>query len=78
MSQPVPEPRQFYTERLPAQFNQALEAQEALGEEGRRVYEGMCAVDATIRVEVEGEGGGNVHLIIDAGRMNPGLSLIEI
>jgi hypothetical protein len=64
------DPRAFYAERLPAQFNRALDAQEALGEEGRRVYDGMCAVNATIRVDVEGEGGGTFHLNIDGGRMS--------
>lgn len=65
-----PDPRSFYAERIPAQFNQALEAQEALGEEGRRVYDGMRAVTASIRVEVEGEGGGVFHLNILQGRMS--------
>lgn len=70
MSSPVPEPAEFYGERLPAQFNRALDAQEALGDEGRKVYDGMRAVDATIRVEVEGEGGGTFHLNIAGGRMS--------
>lgn len=65
----APDPRSFYGERIPAQFNRALEAQEALGEPGRRVYEGMRAVSATIRVEVEGGGGGIFHLNIEQGRM---------
>lgn len=69
MSEAVPEPRTFYGERLPAQFNRALEAQEALGEEGRRVYEGMVAVDGTIQVEVAGPGGGRFCLNIEKGRM---------
>ncbi len=63
------EPQDFYRERIPRQFNRALEEQEALGERGRRVYEAMRAVDATIRVEVEGEGGGTFFLNISAGRM---------
>ena len=60
----------FYAEQLPAQFNRALEEQEALGEAGRRVYDGMCAATATIRVDVTGEGGGTFLLNIDAGRMS--------
>ena len=63
-------PASFYGERIPAQFNRALERQEARGEAGRRVYEAMCAVDATIRVDVEGAGGGTFYLNIRAGRMS--------
>lgn len=66
----TPDPREFYVERIPTQFNRALETQEALGEAGRRVYEGMRAVSATIRVEVEGPGGGTFFLNIDGGRMS--------
>jgi len=67
-----PDPRAFYCERIPAQFNRALEAQAALGEAGRRVFEGMRAVSATIRVDVAGEGGGTFYLNIREGRMSPG------
>jgi hypothetical protein len=62
-------PQQFFAERIPAQFNRALDAQAALGEPGKRVYDGMRAVSATIRVDVEGEGGGTWFLNIRAGRM---------
>lgn len=72
MKSPLEEPASFYAERLPAQFNRALDAQQALGEDGRKVYEGMLAVDACIRVEVEGEGGGTFHLNIEQGRMSAG------
>jgi SCP-2 sterol transfer family len=61
--------RRFYTERIPAQFNAALDAQAALGEAGRRVYEGMAAVNATLQVDVRGEGGGAFFLNIHDGRM---------
>ena len=63
------DPQQFFGERIPAQFNRALEAQAALGEPGKRVYDGMRAVSATIRVDVEGKGGGTWFLNIRAGRM---------
>ena len=63
---------EFFGERIPAQFNRALDAQAALGEAGRRVYEGMRAVSATIRVDVEGSGGGTWFLNIRAGRMQRG------
>jgi len=63
-------PASFYGERIPAQFNRALEQQQARGEAGRRVYDAMRAVDATIRVDVEGAGGGTFYLNIRAGRMS--------
>jgi hypothetical protein len=65
----LPEPRRFYAECVPAQFNRALDAQQAKGEAGRRLYEDMRAVDASIRIEVEGEGGGTFYLNIAQGRM---------
>ena len=65
-----PDPRAFYTVRIPEQWNQSLAAQEALGPEGSRVLEGMRAVDATIRVDVEGE--GPLFLNIETGRMTAG------
>jgi hypothetical protein len=68
----LPTPQSFYGERIPAQFNRALDHQQALGDAGRRVYDAMRAVDATIRVDVEGEGGGAFFLNIRAGRMSAG------
>jgi hypothetical protein len=70
MSDECPQPRAFYTERIPAQFNRALDEQEAQGPAGRRVYEAMRAVTATIRVDVTGEGGGTFFLDIERGRMS--------
>lgn len=67
---PSPDPAEFYGERIPAQFNRALDEQAALGADGERVLAGMRAVSATIRVDVEGEGGGTWYLNIDAGRMS--------
>ena len=63
------DPRQFYSERVPQQFNAALKEQQALGNEGRRVLDDMRAVDATIRVEVAGE---CFFLNIAQGQMTPG------
>jgi putative sterol carrier protein len=68
----APDPRTFYTVRIPAQFNRALEEQRKTDESGNRVYEGMRAVAATIRVQVEGEGGGTFYLNIDEGSMASG------
>jgi len=64
------DPAYFYGERIPDQFNRALERQQSLGEPGRRRYEAMRAVDATIRVDVDGPGGGTFFLNIRAGRMS--------
>lgn len=78
MSDVLPDPGVFYRERIPMQFNRALEAQAALGESGRRVYEGMRAVSATIRVDVVGEGGGTYFLNIREGRMSAGESAAHV
>jgi hypothetical protein len=66
----APTPSHFYGERIPAQFNRALERQHSLGAPGRRLYEAMRAVDATIRVEVEGPDGGTFFLNVRGGRMS--------
>ena len=63
-------PARFYGERIPDQFNRALERQQSLGERGRRLYEAMRAVHATIRVDVDGPGGGTFFLNIRAGEMS--------
>jgi len=69
-----PDPKTFYTETIPQQFNASLDAQERLGEAGRGVLEAMRSVDATIRVEVRGAGGGSFNLNIRSGRMSAGES----
>jgi len=74
---PAPDPRQFYTQTIPQQFNAALDAQERLGEPGRAVYEAMRSADATIRVEVRGAGGGSFILNICSGRMSAGDSAAQ-
>jgi putative sterol carrier protein len=66
-------PQQYYGESLPAQFNQLLAEQEASAagdEDARRVLESMKAVDATLKVEVTGEGGGVFFLNLTEGAMN--------
>lgn len=77
MSQAPIDPGTFYREWIPAQFNRALEAQAAQGEPGRRVYDGMRAVTGTIRIDVEGEGGGRFFLNIRAGRMSAEAAALE-
>jgi hypothetical protein len=48
----IPDPQIFYRERIPAQWNRLLDEQEQLGKEGRKVFEDMKAVNATIRVDI--------------------------
>jgi len=48
----IPDPQIFYREHIPAQWNRMLDKQEQLGEEGRKVFEGMKEVNATIRVDI--------------------------
>lgn len=68
----TPTPREFYAERLPAQFNRLLESQEQAVAEAQRVLDQMRAVDATIRVEVRGPEGGTFFLNVAGGRMSAG------
>jgi hypothetical protein len=66
------DPRTFYTRTIPEQFNAVLAAEEERGPEAGELYENLCAVTATIRVDITGEGGGTFYLNIDAGRMEHG------
>jgi len=68
----VPEPRAYFTELLPGQFERALRAQERVVEAAQRVLDGMRAVRATLAVVVRGEGGGTFYLNVDGGRLTPG------
>lgn len=72
MNDAVPEPRTFYTQKIPSQFNRALQEQPRKSEEERRVLASLEAVNATLSVEVQGEGGGTFHLNIESGRMTAG------
>lgn len=67
-----PEPEDFYTQALPAQWNRALREQERAVEAAQRVLDGMRAVSATIRVDVEGQGGGTFYLNVRGGRLEAG------
>ena len=64
-------PERFYRERIPAQFNRALDAQQALGEPGaaplRRDARGRRDDP---RRRATGAGGGTFFLNIRAGRMS--------
>lgn len=72
MSAAPADPRRFYLETLPAQWNAALREQESAALAAQRLLDGMRAVDATIRVEIGGEGGGTFYLNVAAGRLEPG------
>lgn len=68
----VPDPKTYFTERLPSQFDRALRDQERAVTAAQKALEGMRAVRATIVVRVLGEGGGAFHLNVDGGRLTPG------
>jgi hypothetical protein len=72
MASAPPDPRSYFTEQLPGQFERALRAQERAVEAAQRVLAGMRAVDTTLVVEVQGEGGGRFVLNVDSGRLTPG------
>ncbi len=65
-------PRAFYTERIPEQFNRALDEQAGAEGDGARVFEDMKAVTATLKIEVEGATGGTWYLNVEEGRMSSG------
>ena len=66
MSQEIPEPRAFFNERLPEQFNHALAKQEQAVAAAQKLLDGMRAVDASLQVIVDGEA---FHLDVEKGRM---------
>jgi hypothetical protein len=68
MSAAPPDPRTFFRERLPAQFERTLAEQEAAARSAQRVLEGMRALDATIRFDVLGPGGGTFYVDFEGGR----------
>jgi hypothetical protein len=61
--------RAFFCETLPAQFEAVLREQERTAEAASRVLAGMRAVNATIRADVRGEGGGTFFLNVAGGRV---------
>ena len=65
----APEPRAFYTEAFPEQWNRLLRDQERRVEAERRTLEGMHAVDATLCARVAGE---TFYLNIEGGRLTAG------
>jgi hypothetical protein len=61
------DPADFYTRRVPAQWNRTLS-----GQEPGRVRDAMEGVDATIRVLVRGAREDSFHLNVAKGRMSAG------
>ena len=68
----VPDPKTYFTELLPGQFERALREQERAVEAAQKLLDGMRAVQATIAVIVRGAGGGTFYLNVDEGRLTPG------
>ena len=66
------DPKAFYTEQLPAQWNRALRDQARAAEAARRVLEGLRAANATLRIVIEGDGGGTFFLNVSDGELAPG------
>jgi hypothetical protein len=66
------DPKEFYTQRIPAQFGEALRRQAETstndGGESSRILEEMRAVNATLRIIVKGETEDIFHLNISAGK----------
>ncbi len=66
MSEETPEPKSYFTERLPEQWNRALAQQEQTVRLAQKLLDDMRAVDATLRVVVDGE----LYLLeVDGGQM---------
>jgi hypothetical protein len=63
-----PDPQLFFGERLPAQMNRQLAEQEEAVAAAQRTLEGMRAVEATLRFDVRGDGGGSWYLNLSGGR----------
>lgn len=75
MSQPTqtpPAPEQFFAERFPAQMNRQLAEQEDAAAAAQRALAGMRAVDATLRFDVRGAGGGTWYVNFAEGRATAG------
>jgi len=68
MTQQPPAPAVFFAERFPAQMNRQLAEQEDAVAAAQRVLEGMRALDATLRFDVRGEGGGTWYVNFAGGR----------
>jgi putative sterol carrier protein len=63
-----PDPQSFFRERLPAQLNRTLSEQEETAKAAQRTLEGMRGLDATLRIDVRGLGGGSFYVDFEGGR----------
>jgi putative sterol carrier protein len=72
MSTTPPAPDAFFRERLPAQMNRTLADQQDAAAAAQRALEGMRGVDATLRFDVLGEGGGTWYVNLAQGRAAAG------
>lgn len=74
------DPRSFYSERIPEQFNRAFEKlrtnaeREGASANDSRIFAQVGAVDASLRIIVEGDSGGSFYLNVDSGHMSCGHS----
>lgn len=66
------DPQAFYTTTIPEDFNRGLDEQAALGVAGRRVFDAMRALSATIRIDLVGVHPTTIYLNIENGRMSAG------
>lgn len=66
------DPRTYFTELFPAQWARTLREQERAVETAQRVLDDLRGVNATLQVEVRGEGGGRFTLNVADGVMTPG------
>ena len=66
------DPRTFYDQTIPDDFNRGLDEQAALGDAGQRVLESMRALSATIRIDLVGDDPATVYLNIENGCMSAG------
>jgi hypothetical protein len=65
-----PDPQTFFGERLPAQMNRQLSDQQQAVAAAQRTLDGMRGVDATLRFDIRGAGGGTWYLNIAGGQVS--------
>lgn len=68
----TPDPVTYFTELFPAQWARTLRDQERAVRSAQRLLDDMREVNATLQVEVRGEGGGSWSLNVRDGVLTPG------
>jgi len=71
------DPRTYFTELFPAQWARTLREQERAVETSQRLLDDLRGVNATMQIEVRGEGGGSFTLNIADGVMTAGDAAIH-